>query len=84
MSYLQNPASVDRIIYVVISRLNKNWRERPPQRIYTLLLTLANDLPNQLVGDPPLPTDEDDAALGDLGLQPLETLPEGFLGDTIH
>jgi putative transposase len=29
MSCFQNPASVDRIIYGVISHLNKNWKEKP-------------------------------------------------------
>jgi len=29
MSCFQNPASVDRIIYGVLSHLNKNWKERP-------------------------------------------------------
>jgi putative transposase len=29
MSCFQNPASVDRIIYGVISHLNKGWKEKP-------------------------------------------------------
>jgi len=29
MSCFQNPASVDRIIYGVLSYLNKNWKEKP-------------------------------------------------------
>ncbi len=31
MSCFQNPASVDRIIYGVLSHLNKNWKDKPLQ-----------------------------------------------------
>jgi len=40
MSCFQNSASVDRIIYGVISHLNKTWKEKPLPPIYTLFLTL--------------------------------------------
>ena len=39
MSCFQNSASVDRIIYGVISHLNKNWKEKPIS-FYTQHLTL--------------------------------------------
>lgn len=41
MSCFQNSASVDRIIYGVISHLNQTWEEKPPSSIYTQYLTIS-------------------------------------------
>ena len=43
ISSFTNPASCDRIVFGVISHLNRSWEKKPPQAIYTKDLTLPRD-----------------------------------------